>query len=70
MKVYLVINNSGIFPKTREEQYNIFEDKDRALEYAKSKGYDNPIPLDDKVGVMNFYQCEDIDINILPLSIK
>jgi hypothetical protein len=69
---YLVVDNSkGLNqPLSYKEQYKLFLDKEKAVEYAKSIGYEDPFGMGvgDKIGVGSIYKGGDIDVLILPIE--
>lgn len=53
-----------------KDQYKLFLDKDKALEYAKTLGFEDELGLGvkDKVGMASIYRCGDIDVAIVPIE--
>lgn len=68
MKVYLVINKceDKRCMTPYKDLYKIFIDKNKAIEHAKSIGYeDGFLGFDDTIGMINFFQAGDTNVMIL-----
>lgn len=68
--IYLVNNRKQFLDYT--EQFKLFTDKDKMIEYAKSIGYLDKfgMGISDQVGVACYYSCGDVDVMIIPLKIE
>ena len=73
MKAYLVINQNKFV--SYKEQYNVFLERQKALDYAHSLGYHAPWSMgewpgcSDEIGVMSSYQCGDIHVQFMPIEV-
>lgn len=70
---YLVVDNSKGWhqPMSYKDQYRLFTDKVKALEYAITLGFEDVLGsgVKDKVGMASIYRSGDIDIAIVPIVV-
>lgn len=68
--IYLVNNRKQFLDYT--EQFKLYTDKNKAIEYAKSIGYLDPfgMGISDQIGMAHYYACGDVDVMIIPLGIE
>jgi hypothetical protein len=67
MELILVTNSDS--SKKWKDRYKLFRDWESAFEHAKSIGYESLLPVDKRVGMLNFSSAE-IDIGIIALEIE
>lgn len=71
MKAYLVINKgeSSTFVPFKEN-YQVFIDRQKAIDCALLFGFDSPMGITDTIGVMSLYYCGDIKVEFMPIEIQ
>jgi len=72
MKAYLVIDNCKNKLISYEQQYQVFDSVDKAIDHAKSIGYTDPfgMGINTKTGMANMTMCGNVNVTILPIEIQ
>ncbi len=68
--IWLVIDDGPLVSYV--DKWKVFsEDKrEEALEWARSIGYNSPMPISEKIGMRNFYAHGAVNVGIIHLEVQ